>query len=67
MITANPIPDRRASMVSALARPSPEKNPENIPLFIVLFIKMIPIGPNGIETVSPRIIPLSSISIAVII
>jgi hypothetical protein len=28
---------------------------------------MMPTGPKGIETVSPRIIPLSSISIAVII
>ena len=67
IITVNPKPDKNANNVSALASPSPEKNPESQPLLIVLLISTIPIGPGGIDTASPRIIPLSSISIAVII
>lgn|GEM_PF-4978108 len=65
--TVNPKPDRTASNVSADARPNPEKNPQSRPLFIVLLISTMPIGPGGIETASPRIIPFNSISIAEII
>src|ERR1035437_11059399 len=47
--------------------PNPEKNPDSNPLFIVLLISTMPIGPGGMETASPRIIPFKSISIAGII
>ena len=57
-------PARTASNVSEVERPNPETNPESNPLFIVLLISTMPIGPGGIETTNPRIIPLSSISIA---
>jgi len=67
IITVNPNADKTASNVSAVASPSPEKNPESISLLIVLLINIIPMGPNGIETVNPRIIPFRSISIAGII
>jgi hypothetical protein len=63
----NPRPARIANNVSALAIPSPEKKPESQPLFIVLLINTMPIGPGGIDTASPRIIPFRSISIAGII
>jgi hypothetical protein len=66
-MTVNPTPASRASRVSAVARPSPEKKPESMPLLIVRLISIIPIGPRGIETVSPSRIPLSIKTKAVII
>jgi hypothetical protein len=67
IITVNPNPERNANRVSALASPRPEKKPESQPRFIVLLINTMPIGPGGIDTASPRIIPFRSISIAGII
>jgi hypothetical protein len=62
IINVNPNPAMMARIVSAAARPIPEKNPERIPLFIVLLTRSIPPGPGGMDTVRPRIIPLNIIS-----
>ena len=53
-----PSPAIKAKIASAVANPIPEEKPEDFPLFRVRCTHKTPIGPNGVDTNNPTIIPL---------